>query len=85
MSKETELAEAAMRNELQAMERLIAEGVSADAKGGFQNGQPALHLAAIGGHLDALKLLRRHGANLEATDSGGWTALMTAAGNGKAE
>ena len=65
-AKETELAEAAENNQLQTMERLIADGVSADAKDG--DGYPALARAAMEGHLDALKLLRRHGANLEATD-----------------
>ena len=82
-SKEAELAQAAQRNELQTMERLIAEGVSADAKDG--DGYPALVLAAMEGHLDALKLLRRHGANLEATAWGGRTALMRAAIYGKAD
>ena len=32
-----------------------------------------------------LKLLRRHGANLEATAPGGYTALMLAARDGKAD
>ena len=81
---QTELAEAARNNELQTMERLIAEGVSADAKDRY--GRPALARAAEGGHLDALKLLRRHGANLDATDSTfGWTALIWAVHNGKAD
>ena len=93
-AKEAELAQAAMRNELQTMERLIAEGVSADAKD--ERETPALVLAARGGHLDALKLLRRHGANLEATHptcgmyggrerSKGYTALMAAANYDKAD
>eukprot|EP01045_Picozoa_sp_COSAG04_P008881 COSAG04_NODE_501_length_13363_cov_9.158137_9_plen_1203_part_00 len=82
-AKETELAQAAQKNELQTMERLIAEGASADAKDG--RGDPALVLAAVHGHLDALKLLRRHGANLEATDTVGRTALMWAAICGNAD
>ena len=82
-AKETELAQAARGNQLQTMERLIAEGVSADAKN--EHGTPVLVLAAEGGHLDALKLLRRHGANLDATDSGGETALMEVALSGKAD
>ena len=66
------------------MERLIAEGVSADAKSGkHENGKPALLVAAGEGHLDALRLLRRHGANLNATDEHGSTALMDAVYNGK--
>eukprot|EP01045_Picozoa_sp_COSAG04_P004097 COSAG04_NODE_174_length_21563_cov_12.377003_10_plen_249_part_00 len=82
-SKGTELAQAAQRNELQTMERLIAGGVSADAKDG--GGAPALVWATQGGHLDALTLLRRHGANLEATNRYGQTALMKGAQLGRAD
>eukprot|EP01045_Picozoa_sp_COSAG04_P008877 COSAG04_NODE_501_length_13363_cov_9.158137_5_plen_759_part_00 len=81
--EETELARAAYSNELQTMERLIAEGVSADAKDEY--GNPVLLFAASEGHLDALKLLHKHGAKLEATGPDGWTALMDAALNGKAD
>ena len=56
IAKQAELAKAAEYGGLQTMERLIAEGVSADAKDG--DGYPALCQAAKGGHLDALKLLR---------------------------
>ena len=48
-------------------------------------GEAGAVLVAEGGHLDALKLLRRHGANLEATSPNGRTALMGAAINGKAD
>ena len=81
--RERELVEAAYNNELQTMERLIAEGVSVEAKDEY--GDPAVFNAAHAGHLDALKLLRQHGANLDATDSDGETALMTAARWGKAD
>lgn len=81
-AKETELAQAAKNNELQTMEGLLAEGISADAKD--EVGRPALWNAADEGHLDALKLLRRHGANLDATFCGN-TALMCAACTGKAD
>ena len=80
--KDQALVQAAQNNELQTVERLIAEGVSADAKDG--NGVPALSLAAHARRLDALKLLRRHGANLDATDPIGVTALMLAAAAGHA-
>ena len=83
MDKVAELAQAARGNQLQAMERLIAKGVSANAKDVW--GTPALVLAAQEGHLDALKLLRKHGANLEATDKYGRTALVQAAYYGKAD
>ena len=69
-AKETELAKAAGNGELQTMERLIAEGASADATD--ESGAPALVLAAKFGSLDALKLLRKHGANREATGPGGF-------------
>eukprot|EP01045_Picozoa_sp_COSAG04_P014999 COSAG04_NODE_1159_length_8037_cov_3.743890_1_plen_516_part_00 len=73
----------ASQGDVQAMERLIAEGVSADAKD--EEGRPALVIAAGEGHLDVLKLLHRHGANLEATNTSGGTALMFAAIYGKAD
>eukprot|EP01045_Picozoa_sp_COSAG04_P020320 COSAG04_NODE_2068_length_4871_cov_2.073973_3_plen_52_part_01 len=50
-AKEIALAAAAAKNQLQTMERLIAEGVSADAKD--ELGIPALLWAANKGHLDA--------------------------------
>ena len=81
--KETELAKAALDDQLETMERLLAQGVSAEAKD--ENGNPALALAAEGGHLDALKLLHKHGANLDAADSIGGTALMNAVINGRAD
>ena len=84
-AKEKELSNAANSNELQTMERLLDEGVSADAKTNDRHGAPALFLAAWSGHLDALKLLHRHGANLDATDKYGDTALTVAAREGKAD
>lgn len=86
--EDQELTTAAASNDLQTMERLIAKGVSADAKGKdrFGNdGMPALVLAAVRGHEDALKLLLKHGANLNATAPSGHTALELAIYNGKAE
>jgi len=82
-TKETELASAAYENRLETMERLLAEGVSADAKD-EHSGYPALLRAAEAGHLDALELLRRHGhgllhRQLEATGPDGSTALIFAA------
>ena len=54
---------------VEELERLLKDSADPDAKHG--RGTPVLVLAARGGHLDALKLLRRHGANLDATDRGG--------------
>ena len=79
-------SDAAKKNKLQTMERLLAEGASADAKRVLPGEYcPALVLAAMDGHLDALKLLHKHGANLEATNSDGETALMWAAQNDHAD
>ena len=81
--KDKALSRAARDGKVQEVERLIAEGVSLDAKDG--GGNPALANAAAFGHLDVLKLLRRHGANLEASNPDGVTALMFATLNGKAD
>ena len=83
-------AEAVRDGKAPEVKRLLDEGmVSADAKGTDRFGNtesPALCKAAMNGHLDALKLLRRHGANLEATNSLGQTALIgIAAAFGKAD
>ena len=69
--------EAAKSGETAEVERLLKEGADPEAKDG--EGRPALYLAAWKGHLDALKLLRKHGATLDATDSPGHTTLMWAA------
>ena len=75
-------------NELRTMERMLAEGESPDSKtSGNKPGEgawPWLVVVARIGHLDALKLLLRYGAELDQTNSLGVTALMAAAGNGKA-
>ena len=67
-----------------APQQVVRMGLAHPAKEGrfssFAN--PALVMAAKGGHLDALKLLRRHGANLDATDQYDRTALMVAASSG---
>ena len=66
-----------------AIERLAVEGASVDAKteDGFRD--PAVVLAASCGHAEAVSALGRLGGDLDATNPGGWTALMSAA-NGRA-
>ena len=74
-------SKAAGNGELSTMERLLAAGVSADAKD--ELGVPVLHWAVCAEHPDAVRLLQRHGANLDATDADGKTALMSAVIYGK--
>jgi hypothetical protein len=53
-------------------------GVS-DGSAGWQEGNTALHLAAISDSAEAAAALAEAGADLEAVDGSGWTALMRAA------
>jgi len=55
------------------VEFLIEKGVDPATNGG--TGQTALHMAVIGGHLDIVKLLLKHGAPLEAENVYGGTVL----------
>lgn len=57
-------------------ERLLADGV--DVNGGNKTGLNALHWAANRGQLEAVRLLLRHGASLEARSMYGGTPLDTA-------
>jgi ankyrin repeat protein len=47
----------------------------ADLRAGENTGMPALHWAIVGGHLETVKLLLKHGASLEAKNVYGGTAL----------
>ena len=77
---EQKLWAAAHYGRLPDVQWLLTEGASPDAKKG---GIPALVVAAENGHLGVVRRLVRAGANLEATDEMGITALMGAAANGK--
>eukprot|EP01045_Picozoa_sp_COSAG04_P030579 COSAG04_NODE_5363_length_1641_cov_1.878080_2_plen_158_part_00 len=69
-----------------AIERLAAEGASPDAKGGYENGVPAVWVAAGKGHAGAVSALARLGADPDAREpSIGGTALMIAAHYGRVE
>ena len=51
-----------------------------EAKSGY--GESPLHCAAFGGHVEIVRLLCDHGADIEAQDNGGWRPLQYAAING---
>lgn len=60
-----------------AAERLLAQGADVNA---VKNGEPLLIMAARNGHIQVMKLLLNRGADVNARDDRGRTALMVAAG-----
>eukprot|EP01045_Picozoa_sp_COSAG04_P026775 COSAG04_NODE_3785_length_2534_cov_1.593429_3_plen_318_part_01 len=77
-----QLCDAAKKGDAAAIERLVGEGASPDAK--RADGLPAVVVAALLGHTAAVEALLRLGADPNATDKYGSTALM-AAGSGHAD
>lgn len=71
------LLEAAARNDINEVARLLQKGVSADATN--DDGLTALHQCCIDNNSDMLKLLLDYGANVNAEDSEKWTPLHAAA------
>lgn len=71
---------AALRGDLDAVERLIAQGV--EVNGTNRAGGTALMTAAIQGHAEVVRLLLSKRAAVNARNNKGWTALMYAAWNG---
>lgn len=61
---------------------LLDQGEPLDAK---QNGQTALHIAAMNGKVDVLTVLIARGANVNLQDDNGITPLMLAARDGRVE
>ena len=55
------LYDAAEKGDAAAIERLAAEGASPNAKGGWQNGVPAVYMAALKGHAGAVSALAQLG------------------------
>jgi len=82
----TDVHTAAEQNDVEALERLIvADPFCVTAADPQRRGRTPLHSAALGGSLEAIELLLRRGANMNATAAGGGTPLHYAARYGKVE
>lgn len=79
----TPLHEAAYRDDVRAVERLLRDG--ADPKAANRYGVTPLSLACTNGNAAIIELLLKAGANPNTALPGGETALMTAARTGKVE
>ncbi|XP_063704503.1 protein phosphatase 1 regulatory subunit 16A isoform X2 [Culicoides brevitarsis] len=71
------LLEAAARNDINEVARLLQKGVTPDATN--MDGLTALHQCCIDDNSEMLKLLLDYGANVNAQDSERWTPLHAAA------
>ena len=82
-AQDTRLSDAAMREDLAAVQALLADGINVDAPQG--DGTTALHWASYRDDLDMARLLIREESNLEAkTRLNGITPLFMASENGSA-
>ncbi|XP_071451376.1 protein phosphatase 1 regulatory subunit 16A [Hetaerina americana] len=71
------LLEAAARNDVDEVRRLLMKGVSPDSTN--EDGLTALHQCCIDDNEEMMKLLIEYGANVNAEDSERWTPLHAAA------
>jgi ankyrin repeat protein len=83
-SKDQLLINAALKNNLVAVRKLLDDGVDVNWKD--EDGWTALMWAGGGwGHIEVVKLLLDNGAQVNIQDNNGWTALMVASFNGNSE
>ena len=68
------LLEAAARNDLNEVRRLLESGVSPDSTN--EDGLTALHQCCIDDSEEMMKLLIQYGGNPNATDTEKWTPLV---------
>ena len=68
------LLEAAARNDLSEVRRLLETGVSPDSTN--EDGLTALHQCCIDDSEEMMKLLIQYGGNPNATDTEKWTPLV---------
>jgi ankyrin repeat protein len=66
-------------------ETLIAQGAGVNVRSDNKMQNMPLHAAAGGRSKDAVRILLEHGAEVNARQEGGWTALHAASQNGDAE
>ncbi|MDD4911766.1 MAG: ankyrin repeat domain-containing protein [Sideroxydans sp.] len=72
MKEDYRLHDAAAKNDIPAMKRLLSEGAKVNVTsdhiddGLFIQGMTPLHFATLNGHAEAIKLLVEHGANVNA-------------------
>jgi ankyrin repeat protein len=69
-----EIIEAAEENNLPEVRRLLSVGADVNAKNNYY-GETPLHRASCQGHVQVVKALLEHGAEIEAKDNDGWTPL----------
>jgi ankyrin repeat protein len=77
-----EMVRAIVQDKPADVKDLLNKGESLDAK---QNGQTALHIAAMNGKVDILTVLIARGAKVDVQDDQGITPLMLAAKDGRVE
>jgi uncharacterized protein len=77
-----EMVRAIVQDKPADVKTLLDKGEALDAK---QNGQTALHLAAMNGKVDILTILIARGADVNVQDENGITPLMLAARDGRVE
>jgi ankyrin repeat protein len=77
------LVQAAIKNQTDIADLLLAKGVDVNARD--QSGATSLHLAALKGYTGLAKLLLEHGAEVNARDGDGATPLHNAAVSGYRE
>ena len=78
-NKRTPLMTAALHGSTESLVEMLGYGAAAIINARDSTGATACHSAVIGGHLDTLKLLVAHGADLCIGDNGGRTALHAGA------
>ena len=81
-----ELYKAAKRGDLNNVITLLGTGAKVNEKERDNNNMTALHVAAMKGNVDIVRLLLKHGADLNAKDSHperGWTPLHYAVYSGR--
>ena len=71
------LGEAAFGKDAAGVRRLLAGGAQPNDPAQFMQGYQPLNCAAFGGDLACMQELIAAGADLEATDEDGYTALIT--------